>query len=230
MKKIKRVSGFTLIELLAVISILLVLSSIGFMAIKKAKEKANRAKCISHLKDLGLAMSLFAEDHQGNFPWGENAIQAYSQIYDKRDFAQTEVFKCPSSKGLPPLPNENKDGLDSSGDGNRVIDYYIVGSLKNQQSPVIPPSVNDPGVNVLLIGDFGKGEDKTNWDHGDNHGKGGSCLFMNQSAQFLTHEQGIPRNYFTAEDQEFSLKDQAVLLTSKGLKAGSELTGNETEI
>jgi prepilin-type N-terminal cleavage/methylation domain-containing protein/prepilin-type processing-associated H-X9-DG protein len=109
--------GFTLIELLVVIAIIAILAAILFPVFAQAREKARGASCLSNLKQMGVAWTMYAQDYDERYPtaspgqWGDcqgmkdrgsfggwvgNLLMPYAK--------NVNIFTCPSN---PKLSNVN---------------------------------------------------------------------------------------------------------------------------
>jgi len=65
---LRRGKGFTLVELLVVIGIIALLISILLPSLNKAREMANRVKCMANIRSIGQAIALYTAETKGQWP------------------------------------------------------------------------------------------------------------------------------------------------------------------
>src|SRR5690348_10078962 len=61
--------GFTLVELLVVMGIIAVLLGLLLPALNRARESANKAACLSNIRQLTTGWILYANENKGNLVW-----------------------------------------------------------------------------------------------------------------------------------------------------------------
>ena len=102
-------TSFTLLELLITIVVIGILAGLLLPALGRAREEARKAKCLSNLRNIYLALSLYADDHANLYPFatGNIAWDAVDPTYGTYGWMQQlfsyiknkKVYICPSVSG-----------------------------------------------------------------------------------------------------------------------------------
>lgn len=91
--------GFTLVELLVVMVIIGVLGALGVLSARNGLTAARQSSCMANMKNIGIALNLYAADHDGKLPETTHTVDLdLAWIYALQeylgDFEQTRI--CPA--------------------------------------------------------------------------------------------------------------------------------------
>ncbi len=153
--------AFTLIELLVVIAIIAILAAILFPVFSRAREMARSARCKSNLKQIGMALLMYAQDYDERLvPWSypdvqrgawrigvygwQELIKPYlaSKTYSRTTEGGTIVFRyedlfwCPSQKEVSRMMMGRAVSYVSYGINGNVAGFIIA---PNGNAALIPP-------------------------------------------------------------------------------------------
>ncbi len=98
--------GFSLIEILAAIAVIGVLTVLSLMGVSHLSSRARMTGCASNLRQIGVALHLYAGEHGGVFPSGETSPTWYWQLEPYAGILEgsmgtgtlpkiSEIFVCP---------------------------------------------------------------------------------------------------------------------------------------
>ncbi len=195
-------TGFTLIELLVVIAIIAILAAILFPVFARARAKARQTSCLSNLKQIGLAMTMYADDFDGLMPYHIITIGASSTYLNYLGTLEpyvrnSDIFVCP----------ERRD-IDFAGNDDTSLCYVYNRELNGAMMDVMgdPAGVlsvmDGVAVSCRYIGDeIFVDIDGSTYTEDPNegtspnrvifsrHNDGGNCLFLDGHAKWLRPEE-----------------------------------------
>jgi prepilin-type N-terminal cleavage/methylation domain-containing protein/prepilin-type processing-associated H-X9-DG protein len=190
--------GFTLIELLVVIAIIAVLASILFPVFARARAKARQATCLSNLRQIGLAMTMYVQDFDGVAPYHLIAVGGTSTYYSYLSvlspyMRNSGILVCPERRDI------DYDGPTDTTIAyayNRDLNGYCLDAVEDGSSVLL---VMD-GVQVSCsysAGDTFRDTDGTTYTEDPNdgespnriifsrHNSGGNGVFVDGHAKWL---------------------------------------------
>ncbi len=159
--------GFTLIELIVVMAIIASLASILLPALSKARSRAKSSVCMNNLKQIGLGLKMYEQDHEGIvFLGGFNSASFIPKYYSY------EVLACPSHPPYeydPAIPN-------STYGSTRVIPFYASAPVPVSSDAyhyMMPGAIKKPASYPIVADTIQRTDFKKQYfrfDYGENPG------------------------------------------------------------
>lgn len=159
-----RRKGFTLLELLVVLVVVALLFSLSFGAVQEGLVKAKQTSCASNLRQIGMAITIYAAENSGRLPKTSHTGNNKSWIYSLASYLEDvdKVRICPGDpfaqkrlkeKGTSYTLNSIIFNPSYDGDGNIMTKF--------DRLPLIPKLSQTLLAFVVSDQKFGIGADHT---------------------------------------------------------------------
>jgi len=183
--------GFTLIELMVVTAIIGILVGLLIPAVHKTRSMALNRACQNNLRVLFHALSLYAEEHDGRFPFYEPEPAASAGLLYPVYVDNPDVFRCPFDRTPAPTAIDlSLTGPDVHGPNGPKMSYdsYLEMDIAQESDKLIDGQ--HPNSRTPLMWDWygglEAGEGTPAQRALNNHqGRGGNVLYMGGNVRWV---------------------------------------------
>jgi len=109
-----KAAGFTLVELLVVIGIIAILIAILLPALNKARNQAKIVQCLSNLRQVGLAFTMYTNANAGWYPYPTSTQASPQQPTGSNPYGGTPIWFDAIDQYLGAKPGGNRTGVAAS--------------------------------------------------------------------------------------------------------------------
>jgi prepilin-type N-terminal cleavage/methylation domain-containing protein len=133
--------GFTLIELLVVVAIIALLVAILLPSLRSAREQGKRAVCLSNMRQIMTAATIYADENRDLFPISAGANQEGGWIRRVLPYSSKAlVYRCPSDRSEDWF--RETDSAAEKLVNDRLTSYVLSIYISPEVKP--PPGAPDP--------------------------------------------------------------------------------------
>jgi prepilin-type N-terminal cleavage/methylation domain-containing protein/prepilin-type processing-associated H-X9-DG protein len=217
--------AFTLIELLVVIAIIAILAAILFPVFAQARDKARQSSCLGNVKQVGLALQMYAQDYDETLPFGAYEVPDFNKPGAPPNFLgsiapytrNTGIFVCPSSVnasqvGYPAKVNDPTPLSNTNYMGNQVVLGRPISVVPNPADIVylqennlrwnqawLQPALTNPKTGIYQWWHWELGIEKKE-QFSNLHSGGGNLLFVDGHAKYKYRLQIRSRDFGLVPD------------------------------
>lgn len=203
--------GFTLIEVLVVLAIIVVICAILFPVLSRARAAARKTTCASNLHQIGLALTMYSDDHDALGPpttgwhiWGGNGTNGdypgpgWEERIDPY-VKNRAVYRCPAAPGVVQFAYFLNTrffwlvkGMPQVQWGCAAVNhaYLSAPSYYVMAGDCSSPNLLPPPVGSAPLPEDSCDKDNMTYQclryHGTFHGNGSNVLFADGHAKFFT--------------------------------------------